>query len=201
SLAQLVRYLLLDPFAGTESWNCDDIDWISKYMPLLVKSIPSNYPIWFEFWKLAKEEIREAQREKSTPAIHFFLSSIAKCLPHVNKAITGSEIAEMGEMIKEELVKCQAKFKDYEQERYSGKRSKIGEIVSSCARFVVDAHEVMGSRFGDVIQPTLPLLCSLLDGWKGEATMEKLVEYSAKNNKHSNRPYDLSEKNAEDSSD
>ncbi|GMR32892.1 hypothetical protein PMAYCL1PPCAC_03087, partial [Pristionchus mayeri] len=57
-------------------------------------------------------------------------------------------------------------------------------IAKIRAEFIVNVHRVMGAPFLEVVQPLLPLLCSLLDEWEGDPTMENLLEYySAKMNK------------------
>ncbi|GMR34122.1 hypothetical protein PMAYCL1PPCAC_04317, partial [Pristionchus mayeri] len=52
-------------------------------------------------------------------------------------------------------------------------------IANIRAEFIVNVYRVMGAPFLEVIQPILPLLCSLLHKWEGDSTMENLLEYSS----------------------
>ncbi|GMR33451.1 hypothetical protein PMAYCL1PPCAC_03646, partial [Pristionchus mayeri] len=55
-LAQLGRHHMLH----AADWNTR---WTEDFTPLLLQYLPDNYAIWHDYWKLAKEEIGEAQRE------------------------------------------------------------------------------------------------------------------------------------------
>ncbi|GMR37753.1 hypothetical protein PMAYCL1PPCAC_07948, partial [Pristionchus mayeri] len=139
-----------------------------------------NDAIWTDFWSLLKEEIREAGRENQSQFIPLLLSSVAKCMPHVRKQLTEckKEFAESKVQLTDEEVDGEKKADELSRDGSS--MEEHARIVRSCIRFVVDVHEAIGPEFRQVITPILPLLCSLLDEWEGDSTIEKLIEYSAK---------------------